>query len=81
MDTFKNLFNLKRCQKRRRPAAEIDGVRTRDPLPVYVQLSDQGLDILGNRAGVGDGVKITVRAFGPAERDMDIKPRRGGGEF
>jgi hypothetical protein len=54
MDTFKNLRNLKMRQNRRRPAAEIDGVRTMDLMPTHVQLGEQGLDVSGNQARVGN---------------------------
>ena len=81
---FRELF---RRQRRRRAAAEIDAF---DLPPLQVRRDEaadpfQGLQLPahgGNVSGFGPVVRaqrieIAVRAFGPAERDMDVDPEGG----
>jgi len=59
-------------------AAQVEGVKGGKLAAVKPGLLFQGLKKSGDLIGSSDGIEIAIRAFGPAEGDVDVKTRGRG---
>ena len=77
LDGVEQLDEARRAVKARRAAAKIDGVDliARCTLRRLADVQDHGVEIPVHQipaARARDGIKVTVFAFAPAERDVDV---------